>query len=192
MGLKPQMGFNTWNKFHCDINEQLARDTADAIVEKGLDKLGYVYLNLDDCWQVSRDNNSVIVPDPKTFPSGMKALADYVHEKGLLFGLYSDAGYKTCDFSPRYIHSFFVFRVVCFVFHAFFSFIVFRFHKPRKAQNGVSLPPFIIFFDFLYHRDMTFVDGMMIFRQIGKFFFFYLRKYQRTVADIFYFDSRAL
>ena len=100
MGLKPQMGFNTWNRFHCDINEQLARDTADAIVDKGLDKLGYVYLNLDDCWQVSRDNNSVIVADPKTFPSGMKALADYVHEKGLLFGLYSDAGYYTCAGRP--------------------------------------------------------------------------------------------
>ena len=95
MGVKPQMGFNTWNKFGCNINEKLARDNADAIVEAGLDKLGYVYLNLDDCWQVSRTNDSKIVVDPNTFPSGMKALADYVHSKGLLFGLYSDAGFKT-------------------------------------------------------------------------------------------------
>jgi alpha-galactosidase len=100
LGAKPQMGFNTWNKFGCNINEQLARDTADAMIEAGLDKLGYVYLNLDDCWQVSRDNNSKIVEDPNTFPSGMKALADYVHSKGLLFGLYSDAGYATCAGRP--------------------------------------------------------------------------------------------
>ena len=100
MGVKPQMGFNTWNKFGCNINEKLARDTADAIVEAGLDKLGYVYLNLDDCWQVSRTNDSKIVVDPNTFPSGMKALADYVHSKGLLFGLYSDAGFKTCAGRP--------------------------------------------------------------------------------------------
>ena len=100
MGVKPQMGFNTWNKFGCNINEKLARDTADAIVEAGLDKLGYVYLNLDDCWQVSRTNDSKIVADPNTFPSGMKALADYVHSKGLLFGLYSDAGFKTCAGRP--------------------------------------------------------------------------------------------
>lgn len=93
------MGFNTWNKFGCNIDEQLARDTADAVVEKGLDKLGYEYLNLDDCWQVARDNDSRIVVDPK-FPSGMKALADYVHEKGLKFGLYSDAGFATCAGRP--------------------------------------------------------------------------------------------
>ena len=93
------MGFNTWNKFGCNINEKLARDTADAIVNSGLDKLGYIYLNLDDCWQVGRDNNSVIIEDAN-FPSGMKALADYIHSKGLLFGLYSDAGYKTCAGRP--------------------------------------------------------------------------------------------
>lgn len=101
MGLKPQMGFNTWNKFACDINEKLARDTADVMVEKGLDKVGYIYLNLDDCWQVDRDKNtSIIIEDPKNFPSGMKALADYVHSKGLKFGLYSDAGFATCQGRP--------------------------------------------------------------------------------------------
>ena len=101
MGLKPQMGFNTWNKFGCNINEKLARDTADAMIEKGLDKVGYIYLNLDDCWQVDRDKNtSIIIEDPKTFPSGMKSLADYVHSKGLKFGLYSDAGFATCAGRP--------------------------------------------------------------------------------------------
>lgn len=94
------MGFNTWNRFQCNINETLVRDTADAIVVSGLVDLGYVYLNIDDCWQVSRDENGKIVEDPKTFPSGMKALADYVHSKGLLFGLYSDSGYFTCAGRP--------------------------------------------------------------------------------------------
>ena len=101
MGLKPQMGFNTWNKFACNINEKLARDTADVMVEKGLDKVGYIYLNLDDCWQVDRDKNtSIIIEDPNNFPSGMKALSDYVHSKGLKFGLYSDAGFATCQGRP--------------------------------------------------------------------------------------------
>ncbi|KAK8795538.1 hypothetical protein WA158_000195 [Blastocystis sp. Blastoise] len=100
LGLKPQMGFNTWNKFGCNINEQLARDTADVMIEKGLLEAGYEYLNLDDCWQVSRDSNKKIVEDPKAFPSGMKALADYVHSKGLKFGLYSDAGLTTCAGRP--------------------------------------------------------------------------------------------
>ena len=100
MGIKPQMGFNTWNKYGCNINETVVRDTADAIIKSGLDKLGYVYLNLDDCWQVDRDKDNRIVPDPEAFPSGMKALSDYVHSKGLLFGLYSDSGYQTCAGRP--------------------------------------------------------------------------------------------
>ncbi|KAK8797267.1 hypothetical protein WA158_004475 [Blastocystis sp. Blastoise] len=101
LGLKPQMGFNTWNKFQCDIHEQLARDTADVMIEKGLLKAGYEYLNLDDCWQIARDNvTKRIIEDPKAFPSGMKSLADYVHSKGLKFGLYSDAGELTCQRRP--------------------------------------------------------------------------------------------
>ncbi|KAK8792780.1 hypothetical protein WA158_004944 [Blastocystis sp. Blastoise] len=101
LGLTPPMGFNTWNKFHCKIDEKLARDTADAMVNLGLLELGYEYMNLDDCWQVARDNTTkVIIEDPKTFPSGMKALADYVHSKGLKFGVYSDAGTMTCQKRP--------------------------------------------------------------------------------------------
>ncbi|KAJ4462381.1 putative Alpha-galactosidase 2 [Paratrimastix pyriformis] len=96
----PQMGFNTWNHFGCNINEKLIRDTADTLVATGLADAGYVYLNLDDCWQVSRDDKGVIQADPKTFPSGIAALADYIHSKGLKLGVYSDAGTKTCAGRP--------------------------------------------------------------------------------------------
>jgi len=100
LGRTPQMGWNSWNHFGCGINEKLIRDTADTIVSTGLKDAGYLYVNLDDCWQRSRDAKNNIVPDPKDFSSGMKALADYVHSKGLLFGLYSDAGHKTCAGRP--------------------------------------------------------------------------------------------
>lgn len=86
------MGWNSWNTFACNINEQIVKDMADKIQELGLDKLGYKYVNLDDCWQaVDRAEDGHVVVD-KNFPSGMKSLADYMHSKGLLFGLYSSAG----------------------------------------------------------------------------------------------------
>ena len=94
------MGWNSWNKFACNINEKLIRDTIDALVNTGLAQAGYKYVNLDDCWQVSRDSNGKIVVDQKAFPNGIKPLADYAHQKGLLFGLYSDAGFKTCAGRP--------------------------------------------------------------------------------------------
>ncbi len=84
---------NSWNKFYCDVNETLIRETIDAIVSTGLNKKGYEYVNVDDCWQSSRNPNGTIMADPTTFPSGMKALADYAHSKGIKFGLYSSAGY---------------------------------------------------------------------------------------------------
>jgi alpha-galactosidase len=96
----PPMGFNTWNKFGCNVDERLIRETADALVETGMRDAGYKYLVIDDCWQVSRDTNGRIVADPERFPGGMKALADYVHGKGLLFGLYTDLGPKTCAGRP--------------------------------------------------------------------------------------------
>jgi alpha-galactosidase len=96
----PPMGFNTWNKFGCNVDERLIRETADAMVETGMLAAGYRYLVIDDCWQVSRDTNGRIVADPERFPGGMKALADYVHGKGLLFGLYTDLGPKTCAGRP--------------------------------------------------------------------------------------------
>jgi len=100
LGKTPQMGFNTWNHFGCSINEDLIKKTAQTIASSPLKNAGYQYVNLDDCWQVSRDTSGVIQPDPKAFPSGMKALADYVHSVGLKFGLYSDAGTKTCGGRP--------------------------------------------------------------------------------------------
>ena len=93
----PQMGWNSWNKFACDINEELIREIADAMIEKGIADAGYVYINLDDCWHASeRDADGFIQCDAERFPSGIKALADYVHERGLKLGIYSDAGTHTC------------------------------------------------------------------------------------------------
>jgi alpha-galactosidase len=96
----PPMGWNSWNKFACDVNEQLIREMADAMVTSGMKDAGYVYLVIDDCWQIDRDAQGNILPDPQRFPSGMKALADYVHSRGLKFGLYSDAGTLTCQKRP--------------------------------------------------------------------------------------------
>jgi alpha-galactosidase len=96
----PPMGFNTWNRFGCDVDEALIRGTADAMVETGMLEAGYRYLVIDDCWQVDRGPDGRIIADPQRFPGGMKALADYVHGKGLLFGLYSDIGPKTCAGRP--------------------------------------------------------------------------------------------
>ncbi len=96
----PPMGWNSWNKFGCDVSEDLIRQVADAMVTSGMKDAGYQYVVIDDCWQVERGSNGDIVADAKRFPSGMKALADYVHAKGLKFGLYSDAGTKTCQGRP--------------------------------------------------------------------------------------------
>ena len=96
----PPMGWNSWNKFACDVSESLIKEMADAIVRTGMRDAGYHYVVIDDCWQVSRDANGNIVPDPQRFPSGMKALGDYVHAKGLKFGIYSDAGTGTCQNRP--------------------------------------------------------------------------------------------
>ena len=96
----PPMGWNSWNKFACDVSEQLIRETADAMVSSGMKDAGYQYIVIDDCWQVSRDSVGNIIVDAERFPSGMKALADYVHGKGLKFGVYSDAGTKTCQGRP--------------------------------------------------------------------------------------------
>lgn len=96
----PPMGWNSWNKFACDINEKTIREIADAFVSSGMRDAGYVYLVIDDCWQVKRDSNGTIIADPARFPSGMKNLGDYIHSKGLKFGIYSDAGTATCQGRP--------------------------------------------------------------------------------------------
>ena len=100
LALTPPMGWNSWNKFGCDVSEQLIREVADAIAANGMREAGYEYVVIDDCWQVDRDAEGNIVVDPHRFPSGMKALADYVHAKGLRFGIYSDAGTHTCQGRP--------------------------------------------------------------------------------------------
>lgn len=96
----PPMGWNSWNTFACNIDEALIRETADALVASGMRDAGYVYVNLDDCWHGERDEDGFIQPDPERFPSGIKALADYVHSKGLKLGIYSDAGSQTCAGRP--------------------------------------------------------------------------------------------
>jgi alpha-galactosidase len=96
----PPMGWNSWNKFACNVSEDLIKSVADAMASNGMKDAGYQYVVIDDCWQVSRDENGNIVADPQRFPSGIKALADYVHAKGLKFGIYSDAGSKTCAGRP--------------------------------------------------------------------------------------------
>ena len=76
----PPMGWNSWNTFGADINEQLIKDTADKMAESGLSAAGYTYLVIDDCWsKKERDENGRLVADPEKFPNGMKAVADYVH-----------------------------------------------------------------------------------------------------------------
>jgi alpha-galactosidase len=96
----PPMGWNSWNHFGCNIDEQLIRETADALVRTGLRDAGYVYVNMDDCWHGERDRDGFIQPDNKRFPSGIKALADYVHAQGLKLGIYSDSGRRTCAGKP--------------------------------------------------------------------------------------------
>ncbi|KAK4595371.1 hypothetical protein RGQ29_013718, partial [Quercus rubra] len=98
LGLTPPMGWNSWNHFNCKVDEKVIKETADALVSTGLAKLGYIYVNIDDCWaEMHRDAKGNLLPKNSTFPSGIKALADYVHSKGLKLGIYSDAGQFTCS-----------------------------------------------------------------------------------------------
>lgn len=99
--LTPPMGWNSWNAFQCNISEKLVMETADKMVSSGMKDAGYQYLILDDCWLTkNRDRDNNLVADPVKFPHGMKALADYVHSKGLKFGLYNCAGSMTCAQYP--------------------------------------------------------------------------------------------
>jgi alpha-galactosidase len=96
----PPVGWNSWNHFGCDVSAKLIKETADAIVASGMRDAGYQYVVIDDCWQVARERSGRIVADSTRFPGGMKPLADYVHSKGLKFGLYTDAGRQTCQGRP--------------------------------------------------------------------------------------------
>ena len=97
----PPMGWNSWNTFTENINEKLIMESADALVENGLADAGYSYIVIDDCWSLKeRNKEGKLVADPEKFPNGMKAVADYVHDKGLKFGMYSCCGTKTCAGYP--------------------------------------------------------------------------------------------
>ncbi|MEU1495776.1 NPCBM/NEW2 domain-containing protein [Streptomyces sp. NPDC005776] len=100
LALTPPMGFNNWNSTHCraEFDEAMVKGTADIFVEKGLKEAGYEFVNLDDCWaKPQRNADGKLEADPVRFPNGIKAVADYVHSKGLKLGIYTSAGTKTCD-----------------------------------------------------------------------------------------------
>jgi alpha-galactosidase len=97
----PPMGWNTWNTFECNINETLVKQTTDLMVSSGMRDRGYTYVNLDDCWMTkNRDSAGKLVADPAKFPSGLKALGDYIHARGMKFGIYESAGSETCQHYP--------------------------------------------------------------------------------------------
>lgn len=97
----PPMGFNTWNTFGPNISEQMVLEMADVMAEKGYRDAGYKYVVIDDCWSLrERDENGNLVADPEKFPHGMKYVGDYIHSKGLKFGMYSCAGIRTCAGYP--------------------------------------------------------------------------------------------
>jgi alpha-galactosidase len=102
LSLTPPMGWNSWNTFQCNVSEKLVMETADIIASSGMKEAGYAYVVIDDCWMLKERDPKTgdLVADPAKFPHGMKALADYVHSKGLKFGLYNCAGTKTCAGYP--------------------------------------------------------------------------------------------
>ena len=109
LAMTPPMGYNTWNTFGTNISADLIKETADAMVDEGLLDAGYKYLVIDDCWS-ERQRDPVtdkIVPDKNKFPLGMNDVSDYVHSKGLKFGMYSCAGVRTCaDYPGSFDHEF--------------------------------------------------------------------------------------
>eukprot|EP00055_Hartaetosiga_balthica_P012985 m.64883 g.64883 ORF g.64883 m.64883 type:complete len:906 (-) comp8128_c0_seq1:94-2811(-) len=98
--LSPPMGFNSWNFYHCNINEMVIRSVAAAMIGNGMKAAGYQFVNIDDCWQVARDSNGTIVPDPVRFPSGMAMLTQDIHDLGMKFGVYTARGTLTCQGRP--------------------------------------------------------------------------------------------
>jgi alpha-galactosidase len=103
VALTPPMGWNSWNHFQCRVSEDVVRAQAQAMVTNGMKAAGYRYVNVDDCWQGTRDSQGNIRPNSK-FPD-MKGLADYIHSLGLKFGVYSSPGPKTCaGYTGTYQH----------------------------------------------------------------------------------------
>ena len=104
----PPMGWNSWNTFTDKISEDLIKETVDAMKEQGFLEAGYEYVVMDDCWSLKeRDSEDRLVADPEKFPNGIKALADYVHDKGFKFGMYSCCGTRTCaDYPGSFEHEY--------------------------------------------------------------------------------------
>ena len=101
VALTPPLGWNSWNTFGEDINETVVMQSADTLIDSGLAACGYNYIVIDDCWALKeRGEDGRMVPDPAKFPHGMKYVADYIHSKGLKFGMYSCAGAHTCAGYP--------------------------------------------------------------------------------------------
>jgi len=101
LAMTPPMGWNSWNAFEKDIDEQKIKAIADAMVTSGMSDAGYTYLVLDDAWMAGeRDEDGRLVADPEKFPGGMKAIGDYIHSKGLKYGIYQDRGKMTCQQLP--------------------------------------------------------------------------------------------
>lgn len=96
----PPMGWNSWNMFGATVNAEVIKQTADTFISSGLKEAGYEYIVIDDIWQGGRGPDGKLFPDPQKFPEGIKAIADYIHARGLKFGLYSDAGPLTCGGRP--------------------------------------------------------------------------------------------
>ena len=141
--LTPPMGWNSWNTFGPDINEAMILETADYMVESGLLDCGYNYLVIDDCWSLKeRDKDKRLVADPEKFPHGMKYVADYVHSKGLKFGMYSCAGNLTCAGYPgSYEHEFI--------------------DAATFAEWGIDF----LKYDYCYHTGI--VPGSILYRRMG-------------------------
>ena len=141
--LTPPMGWNSWNTFGDNISETLIMETADCMVESGLKECGYEYLVIDDCWSLrERDSAKRLVADPQKFPHGMKYLADYVHSKGLKFGMYSCAGNLTCAGYPGSFE------------HEFIDAETF-------AEWGVDF----LKYDYCYHSNI--IPGEILYRRMG-------------------------
>jgi alpha-galactosidase len=141
--LTPPMGWNSWNTFGTEISEKLIMETANSMVSSGLLESGYEYLVIDDCWSLKeRDENGRLVADPEKFPHGMKAVADYVHQKGLKFGMYSCAGNLTCAGYPGSFE------------HEFVDASTF-------AEWGVDF----LKYDYCYHSPI--IPGEILYRRMG-------------------------
>lgn len=141
---RPPMGWNTWNTFGWNISDKLVRESADAFVDLGFKKAGYEYIVVDDCWskKVRNTENFRLEADPDKFPEGMKAVADYVHGKGLKFGMYSCAGQRTCgDFPGSFDHEF------------------------LDAETFASWGVDFLKYDFCYKP--AFIEGQLLYRRMG-------------------------